>query len=956
MKPTRSNLWLSAAALLVVSIPLPALAQGPIPLTPPPVIADPEDGATAPLEAPMPLDPLITVGELENGLRYWIRENSYPEKRAELRLVVRVGSMQEDDDQLGLAHFVEHMAFNGTKNFPKMELVKALESFGMRFGAHVNASTSFDETIYFLRIPTDRQDIIDTAFQILEDWSHSLAFDDEEIDKERGVVIEEWRLGLGAGSRVRDRQLPVLFADSRYTERLPIGKVEVLESFPYDAARRFYRDWYRPDLMGVIVVGDIDTETVKAKIEQHFSGIPRVEAGRERAYTTLLDHDGTQFSIVTDKEATNSIVEFFQLQPLRRQAYHGSYRRSMVEGLFSRMFNRRLTEQAQQPNPPYLGARASQDIFIPTAEAFVISAATPDGGVAEGLGAAFRELERVARYGFAESELDREKAQLLRMFERIYTEREDQESTQFAEEFTRAFLEGESTPGIDYEWALYQRFMPGITLEDVNAVGERWMRENNRVVLVTTPEKEGLELPTEEDLLAAIDRADRGRIRRYVDTTTDRPLLADIPDAGEIVEESTVPELDLTVWELSNGARVVLKPTDFRQDQILFRGFSPGGTSLADDDDWVAASSAVQVVAASGFGGLSARQITNMMSDKVVNVRPFVGPLEEGVGGSASPRDIESLLQLAYLTFTEPRADDGIFDLIQQQMRASLANRDVSPEVAFQETLQRTLSRDHPRRRPISVELLNEMDLGKSFDFYMDRFADASDFTFVFVGNIDIEALRPLVATYLASLPDIDRDETWRDEGVVPPEGVIRKEVRRGVEPKSLTSVVFSGGLEYESPEENALGAMAEVLQTRLREVMREELGGTYGVRVEASADNRPTEQYSISITFGSDPDRAAELTGVLFEQIERLRTTAPEEQELRNVLEGFRRQYELSLKENGFWLGQLVNSYRHAKDPLEILEYEETLEKITPETVRNSAALYFDLDNYVQVSLLPVE
>ena len=433
-------------------------------------------------------------------------------------------------------------------------------------------------------------------------------------------------------------------------------------------------------------------------------------------------------------------------------------------------------------------------------------------------------------------------------------------------------------------------------------------------------------------------------------------MLADIPDPGEIVEESTIPELNLTVWALSNGARVVLKPTEFRHDQILFRGFSPGGTSLADDDDWVAATSAVQVVAASGFGGLSARQITNMMSDKVANVRPFVGPLEEGVGGSASPRDIESLLQLAYLTFTEPRADDGIFDLIRQQMRASLANRDVSPEVAFRETLQRTLSQEHPRRRPISVELLNEMDLGKSFDFYMDRFADASDFTFVFVGNIDIEVLRPLVVTYLASLPDIDRDETWRDEGVVPPEGVIRKEVHRGLELKSLTSVVFSGELKYESPEENALGAMAEVLQTRLREVMREELGGTYGVRVEASADNRPTERYSISITFGSDPERAAELTGVLFEQIERLRTTAPEEQELRNVLEGFRRQYELSLKENGFWLGQLVNSYRNAKDPQEILKYEETLEEITPEVVRGSAALYFDLDNYVQVSLLPEE
>jgi len=342
----------------------------------------------------------------------------------------------------------------------------------MRFGARVNASTGFDATNYFLVIPTDSDEIVDTAFQILEDWAHKVSFEGEEIDKERGVVIEEWRLGLGAGSRVRDQQLPVLFSGSRYAERLPIGTLDVLQEFDYEAARRFYRDWYRPDLMAVIAVGDFDGEAIEAKIQEHFGRIPAApDDARVREYEELEEGTGTRFAIVTDPEATLSTVEFYQFQPLRRQAYHGAYRRSIVEALFMRMFNRRLAEQAQQPNPPFLGAGASQDIFVPTAEAFVMGAGVEDGRVPVGLRALFAELERVARFGFTESELDRERRQLMRLFENIYTEQNVQESRLFAEEFTRAFLEGESTPGIDYEWALYQRFMPTITLEEVNEVG-----------------------------------------------------------------------------------------------------------------------------------------------------------------------------------------------------------------------------------------------------------------------------------------------------------------------------------------------------------------------------------------------------------------------------------------------------------------------------------------------------
>ncbi len=936
-----------------------ALAQGPQPIDRLTRPSDPSAAADVGLDADMPVDPRIRVGQLENGLRFWIRENTYPAKRAELWLVVRAGSMQEDRDQLGLAHFVEHMAFNGTKNFPGQELVTVLESFGMQFGAHVNASTGFDNTNYFLVIPTDREEIVDTAFEILEDWAHNVSFDAEEIDKERGIVIEEWRLGLGAGSRVRDQQLPVLFEGSRYAERLPIGDIDVLREFDHEAVRRYYREWYRPDLMGVIAVGDFDADAIEGKIREHFGRLePGPEDARPREYEQLAESEGTRFSIVTDPEATMSTVEFYQFQPLRRQAYHGSYRRSMIEALFARMFNRRLAEQAQAPNPPFLGAGASQAIFVPSSEAFVMGAGVPDGGVPAGLRAIFAELERVARHGFTETELGREKSQLMRIFENIHSDQEVQDSGSFAQEFSRAFLEGESTPGINYEWALYQRFMPGIELDEVNRVGQEWLLDDDRVVLVTTPDKPGLELPTEEQLVAAMDLGDTDWLRPYIDTTVDRPLISVEPEAGRIVEETTVEEIGVTEWMLSNGVRVVIKPTEFRQEQVLLRAISPGGYSLVPDEDWVAASSAVQVVASSGFGGFSQREITTLLSDKVAQVRPIIGPLEEGLIGAAAPRDLEQMFQLAYLTVTEPRADETVFNMIRERMAVSLENRDVSPEAAFQETIQRTMSQDHPRRRPLSTDLLDEMDLEKSYLFYVDRFGDVSDFTFVIVGNVDLDVLRPLVEKYLGSLPGFGREEEWVDEGIRMPRGVVKKTVVRGVEPKSLTTIVFSGEgpAEDVDTENESMAAMAEVLQTRLRGVLREDLSGTYGVQVSASVVDRPYSQYSVAITFGSDPDRVDELAGEVFSEIERLKAAAPEQPEVDAVTESFRRSYELSLVENGFWLGQLVDAYDRGKDPREILEYEDSLTDITPAGVRQTALRYFDMDNYVQVSLLPEE
>jgi zinc protease len=631
------------AALLVISMLLAAPAAfaqtGQIPDPPEgawSIPANPLDAAAAPPDAVMPVDPSILIGELPNGMRYFIRENPYPAGRADLRLVVRVGSLVEDDDQRGIAHFVEHMAFNGTERFEKQALIKALESFGMRFGAHINAYTSFDETVYMLTIPTDEEVIVETAFDILEDWSGALAFEDEEIAKERGVVIEEWRLGLGAGSRVAEIQFPILFGGSRYAERLPIGTEQSLHDF-------------RPDLMAVIAVGDFDKEDVERRIIEGFSGLQNPADERPRVTYDIPEHDDTMFGVATDPEMQAEQVQVFHKMPIRPQGTHGSYRQTIIENLYGSMLNRRLRELAQQPEAPFLGAAASQGIFVPTREVFMIGAAVAPGGLERGLEALFAESARIAQQGFTQTEFEREKSSQLRAFERIYTEKATQLSELFVEEFQRAFLENESVPGIDYEWALYQRFMPDISLEEVNAVGGNWVSERNRVVLVTAPESSEETLPSEDDLLAALERAGTGRMDRYVDTVVDRPLLRVVPSGGTIAETVEYPEVGVTEWTLGNGVRVVLKPTDFRQDQVLMRAVSPGGTSLASDADHIAALTAVNMVSASGFGSFSPRQITNLLSDKVVDVSPRIDQLWEGFTGVASPRDLQTMFELLYL-------------------------------------------------------------------------------------------------------------------------------------------------------------------------------------------------------------------------------------------------------------------------------------------------------------------
>ncbi|MEE3185486.1 MAG: insulinase family protein [Gemmatimonadota bacterium] len=925
-----------------------------------------EHARTGALRDPMPVGPGVTVGQLENGLQYYIRENSEPANRAEFSLVVKVGSVVEDEDQLGLAHFLEHMAFNGTENFEKQELIDFMESIGMRMGADLNAGTSFDETRYMLQIPTDSPEVMANTFQILEDWAHGLTLDPEEIDKERGVIIEEWRLRRGAAARIQDEQFPVLLRDSRYAERSPIGTVESLETFEHEALRRFYRDWYRPDLMAVIAVGDFDRAEVEALLIEHFEGISAPENPRERIEYSVPDHDETLFTIATDEELTSTSVAVYHMLALDEQETIGGYRQQLVEGLYNGMLNLRLGEIARNPNPPFLGAGSSKGSLVRSKGAYLLSANVPEDGIERGLEVVFTEAERVARFGFTASELERQKIDVLRGIERAYTDRANRGSASYAAEYSRAFLDDEPIPGIEYEFELYKRFIPEITLTEVNQIGSEWIRPQNRVVVVTGPEKEDLDMPSEEALLAVLTGVADMEITAYEETVIDQPLLAEIPEGSTVVGTREFAE-DIVEWELGNGVRVALKPTDFREDQVLFQGFSPGGTSLASDEEWIPASSATVLIQGGGLGPFNTTDLRRVLTGKVASARPFISSFEEGVTGSGSPQDLETMFQLIYMTFTAPRADPEYFEVFNTRNRTSLQNRDASPAVAFNDAINRIMTQDALRSRPVTVETLDHTDLGGSLAFYQDRFEDASDFTFIFVGNIDLDVMRPLVERYLGGLPSTNRVETWRDLGERPPRGVIEEIVRKGLEPQSQTRLFFTGSIDYgDRSQRLGIAVMTSVLETRLREVLREELGGTYSVSVGSSFSWRPAGQYRLSISFGSDPERADELLAAVYEEIDRLKISPPDEAEVNDVLEAQRRAWETNQESNSWWLSVLDGRYRYLLDQsdgrypsgdvlLETLPtYGADLDALTPPRIQELARRYFDQDNRVRVTLLP--
>lgn len=903
------------------------------------------------LDQPLPLDTRVTRGRLPSGLTYYVMPHAKPEKRAQVWLVVNAGSVLEDDDQQGLAHFVEHMGFNGTKRFPKTQLVDFLEKSGVRFGADLNAYTSFDETVYTLQVPTDKPELFDRSISVLRDWADGMTFDADEVDKERGVVLEEWRLGRGARMRLFDKQAPVTFHGSKYAQRLPIGKDDILRTAPRDKLVRFYRDWYRPDLMAVVAVGDFDAAKVEARIKAEFASLAAPAKPRPRPKVTLPPHAKTLVSIETDAELPAASVTLLSKLPHRPEASARDYRRSIGEQLFNAMINARLDEIRRKPNAPFLFATASATGLIRTADVFRQMAATKEDGIERGFDALLTEVLRVERHGFTATELARAKTQLLRFFQQAVKEDEKKDGRELAAEIVRNFLEEEAMPGRKAELELVEKFLPGITLEEMNALAKT-LSQGSRVISVSGPAT--MTKPSEAALLGTEQRVAQRAIEPYVDRASDAPLLATKPEPGKIAKTADIPEIGVSEWTFENGVRVVAKSTDFENDIVHMSAFSPGGHSLVKDADFPSARFADEVLGQGGLGNLDAVELRKALSGKVVSARAQIGELEEGFIGKAAPSDLETMFQMLHLGFTAPRKDADAFASWKAREVESVKNRRVSPEGVFFEDLMLFSTQNHLRRRPVTPEVVEKVDLDRALAIYRDRFAEPGDFTFVFVGNIDLAQLKRLSAVYLGSLPTKKRKEKWRDVGVRMPAGVKTKTVKKGKEPKARVSITFHGPAKWTRDSENDMRTLREVLSYRLRQILREDMGGVYGVQVSGGITRRPRQEYRFNVSFGCAPDAVDKLKQAVFDEIAAIKKSGAPEDVIDKAKQARVQAHQVNLEKNGFWLHELERAYDFGDDPKLIVDIAPMVAKVTSAAAQSAAKTYLNPKQYVLGVLLP--
>ncbi len=921
------------------------------PAAPPLPAPTPAPMAAAPVDPPLPLNPAIETGTLPNGLTYYVLAHKVPAHRAQLWLAVNAGSVLEDDDQRGLAHFVEHMGFNGTRRFPKQALVDFLEKSGVQFGADLNASTGFDQTVYTLQVPTDRPELVTSGLGILRDWSDGVTFDPVEVEKERGVVLEEWRLGRGAGKRLLDKQAPVVFAGSRYAERSPIGKPEIIQGASRDAIVRFYKDWYRPDLMAVIAVGDFDDKAMVAQIRSEFASLAPATSPRPRPEAVVLPHPDPLVSIETDPEATSTRVSVMTEMPHRPDATRADYRRMLGERLYDTMLNARLDEIRRMPDAPFVSAGSGSGALVRTLDAFTQSATVTEDGVRAGLGSLLEEVLRVERGGFTATELSRAKANTLRAYARLVMEYPKSNGRALASEIVRNFLQKEAMPGPVVEHQLIVELLPTFTLEELNGLGKE-LDKGSRVITVTGPAT--MTPVTAADLLATTKSVEARDIAPYQDAVPTAPLIASPPAPGSVVATRTIPELSVTEWTLSNGARVVVKPTNIKNDEVLMTSFAPGGTSLAPDADYVSAEFAATVTSQAGLGALDPVALRKMLAGKVVSERPNIGELEQGISASGSPADLETMMQLVYLAYTSPRRDESTFRSWKARELEEAKDRLLSPEAAFRDEMLVFSMRNHPRRQPTTPAVIDRVDLDKAMSFYRDRFADASAFTFVLVGNLSLERTKSLVETYLASLPASHRNETYKDVDARWVPGVAKKEVARGTEPKSLVSLTFHGDEKWSRDAQNDMQMLGEVLRIRLREVLREDMGGVYGVSVGGAVTRRPRQQYRFSIAFGCAPENVAKLEAAVWAEIQEIQDKGIGDDYVAKVKEMRRRAHQTATSENAYWLRELSSAYAFGDDPKGILDFDSFVDKVGSDRVKAAAKKYLAKTQYVLGELRP--
>ncbi len=925
-----------------------------------------------PMLQPIPNDPALRVGVLENGMRYYIRHNEKPKDLANFWIVYDVGAIQEEDDQQGLAHFLEHMAFNGTKNLPNKQLIEYCEKVGVAFGRNLNAATSWDYTFYQLNdVPVKRageyrEGVIDSMLMILHDWSHFIALKGEEIDSERGVIMEELRTTDGAQRRGMMKLIESLGKGTRYAERNLIGHLDFLASFPHSAIRSFYEKWYRPELMTFIVVGDIDVDQIESKIQQMMTDVPLSPAdAAQKEVIVVPDNEEPIISIFTDPEMQRSQATLYVKHPALPKEVKGTIMSAlvdMVDSYLAVMANARLQEITMQPDAPFLSAYIHNGSvgIIPTLETAMLGVTTKDGELTQGFAAAMLELERMRRHGFTVGEFERARAELQAIIDRQYANRNDNYSSFYVERCMNNFLEGAPVPDAEVEYQIDNQLLQIITLDMVNArLGELFV-ETNQVVAINAPEKEGVENPTEEQVMAILQQIPAlpaEYVEPYADDTVIEPLISEeTPLQGsKIVSEKENKALGTMEWTLANGTRIILKKTDFKADEVLFGAVADGGAAMIEDntESAIAAQLLPSLRGMMGLANFSATDLRKQLSGKVASVNPFVSHIEHGLRGSASPKDLETLMQLVYLNFTAPRFSEDDFRIFYNQYKNYLENMNTDPDYIFQKRLLETVYGGDERAQVISADLLDKVDFARLEAINATLFPDANDFVFTFVGNVDPETLRPLVEKYIGSIPTSEVELSFVDDH----RRVVKGEVVRDFnvamqQPKVSLFVALTGDLDYTLKNRLTFRLLTSALSNRYLETVREKMGATYSIGAAGSIDFKPTQEYFMQVMCDTNERQADHVVATIIAEIARIYLNGPLAEDIDKTREFLLKNHKGTLEDNGYWLSYLNEFYNSGIDLVN--DYEETLRSITHDDVKALAGRLLQDGNIIKVIMRP--
>ncbi|WP_430813472.1 M16 family metallopeptidase [Carboxylicivirga sp. RSCT41] len=913
------------------------------------------------LNAPVPVDPEVRTGVLDNGMTYYIRHNQEPKERASFYIIQNVGGILEDDSQDGLAHFLEHMAFNGTKHFPGKGVISSLEKHGIAFGRNINAYTAQDETVYNIsNVPVAPNGLMDTCLLILHDWSNYLLLEEEEIDAERGVISEEWRTRRDAGFRTRNQMMPALLNNSKYGERDVIGELDVIKGFEYDELRRFYHDWYRTDLQAIAVVGDFDADEMEKKVIELFSKIPAVDNPKERYEVMVEPKAETTFKLALDKENPQSSVALY----VRHQAEaaadknHNTLKTNYMRSLIKSMISTRINELLQKGNPPFINGSVGFSDYPRTVSLMSINATAKENEEAKAFEAILTEVERVKRYGFTEGELERMKAQMQMGYENYYKQRDKISHDSYCKEIASLYLENVPMPGIEYEFKFAQAIIPAITTEELKAYFNSMYTQENRVIIVTGPEKEGVKHLNKAEALAIVEKVENNAaITAYVDEAVSSSLVEELPVEGKVVSERALPEFDAFEWTLNNNTKVVYRYANYNKNQVALSSYSKGGSSLYDVADLPSASMASDFIPAFGIGNYDAVALQKALTGKNAKVGFDISGLSESISGSSRTQDFETMMQLAYLHFEQPRFDEEAYNALMARYMAYVANMGDNPKKIMQDSISQIRSNYHERNLIFGTEYLEKVSFDRMEEIYKERISNAADFTFFIVGDIEKEVAKEMAAKYLGAISSNDERENWRDNNVNGPEGVTKKTIPVKLsEPKATVQIYYNGDLDYTPENRIGLSFISAVLRLRYTESIREKEGGTYGVGVNASTSHYPQSEGTVAIQFDCDPDRANDLIPLVYAEIDKLIKSGATIEDLDKTRKNILKSRAESKEQNNYWMSNIRSYYVNGINMTLAENYEDVVEGMSPKDIKKLAKKFFKKADKIEVVFVPAE